>query len=208
MMGLNIRRKRKRRLPARVKVPHILPISSNITWSADFMHDSLITGRQFRTFNVIDDHNREVLMITIDTSLSARRITKELDKLIEWRGTPEVLRVDNGPEFTSVVFESWARRHKIKLCFIQPGKPTQNSLIERLNGIYRKELLNAHLFSDLDEVRDQTQRWIWNYNNVRPHESLGNKPPVLFNKQRGMNTPSLIVDMQLEEEFIFTTASV
>ena len=146
-------------------------------------------------------------MITIGTSLSARRITKELDKLIEWRGTPEVLRIDNGPEFTSAAFERWARRHKIKLCFIQPGKPTQNSLIERLNGIYRKELLNAHLFGDLDEVRDQTQRWIWNYNNVRPHESLGNMPPVLFNKQRGMDTPSLIIDMQLEEEFIFTTAS-
>ena len=87
MMGLNIHRKRKGRLPARVKVPHILPISSNITWSAGFIHGSLITGRQFRTFNVIDDQNREVLMITIDTSLSARRITKELDKLIEWRGT-------------------------------------------------------------------------------------------------------------------------
>ena len=121
---------------------------------------------------------------------------------------PEVLGIDNGPGFTSAVFEGWARKHKIKPCFIQPNKPTQNPLIERLNGIYRKELLNAHLFSDLDELRDKTQRWIWNYNNVRPHESLGNKSPVLFNKQRGMNTPSLIMDMQLEEEFIFTTASV
>ena len=83
MMGLNMRRKRKRRLPARVKTPHILPIQSNITWRADFMHDSLSNGRPFSTFNVIDDHNREVLMITIDTSLSARRITRELDRLIE-----------------------------------------------------------------------------------------------------------------------------
>ena len=90
------------------------------------MYDSLITGRQFRTFNIMDEHNREALMITIDTSLSAKRITKELDKRIEWLGTPEVLRIDNDPEFTSAVFESWARKHKIKLRFIQPGKPTQN----------------------------------------------------------------------------------
>ena len=141
MMGLNMRRKRKRRLPARVKTPHILPIQSNITWSTDFMHDSLSNGKLFSTFNVIDDHNREVLMITMDTSLSARRITRELDRLMEWRGTPEVIRVDNGQEFFSAVFEVWTRKHKIKLCFIQLGKPTQNTLVECFNGSYRKELL-------------------------------------------------------------------
>ncbi len=124
------------------------------------MHDSLSNGRPFRTFNVIDDHNREVLMITIDTSLSARRITRELDRLIEWRGTPEVIRVDNGPEFTSAVFEVWTQTHEIKLCFIQLGKLTQNTLVERFNGIYRKELLNAHLFTDLEQGRDQTQQWM------------------------------------------------
>ncbi len=156
MMGLNMSRKRKRRLSARVKTPHIIPIQSNITWRADFMHDSLNNGRPFSTFNVIDDHNREVLMITIDTSLSARRITRELDRLIEWRGTPEVIRVDNGQEFFSAVFEVWTRKHKIKLCFIQLGKPTQNTLVERFNGSYRKELLNVHLFTDLEQVRDQT----------------------------------------------------
>lgn len=208
MMGLNIRRRRKRRLPARVKTPHIIPIASNITWSMDFMHDSLITGRSFRSFNVIDDHNREALMITVDTSLSARRITRELDKLIDWRGRPEVIRCDNGPEFTSAVFEAWCRKNKIKLCFIQPGKPTQNSLIERFNGNYRREVLSAHLFTDLDQVRDQTQRWIWNYNHVRPHQSLGNLPPVKFSQQRSYpSPPSLNIDHDLLEETIFTTAS-
>ena len=209
MMGLNIRRKRKRRLPARVKTPHILPIDSNITWSMDFMHDSLINGKTFRTFNVIDDHNREALMITVDTSLSSRRITRELDRLIEWRGAPEVIRVDNGPEFTSTVFEAWSRKHKIKLCFIQPGKPTQNSLVERFNGIYRKEVLNAHLFTDLNQVRDQTQQWIWEYNHIRPHESLGNRSPVEFVRQRGVSSrPSLNLDVHLRDKIIFTTASV
>lgn len=208
MIGLNIRRRRKRRLPARVKMPHVIPIRSNITWSIDFMHDSLINGRPFRTLNVIDDHSREALMIIIDTSLSARRVTRELERLLEWRGKPEVIRVDNGPEFTSMVFESWARKHCIKLCFIQPGKPTQNTLIERFNGTYRREVLNAHLFTDLNQVRDQTQQWIWDYNNIRPHESLGNKPPVVFVKQRDIySVPSLSIDSYLLKETIFTTAS-
>lgn len=209
MMGLNIRRKRKRRLPARVKTPHILPVASNITWSADFMHDTLINGKTFRTFNVLDDHNREALMINIDTSLSAHRITRELDRLIAWRGTPEVIRVDNGPEFTSAKFESWTRKHGIKICFIQPGKPTQNSLIERFNGTYRKEVLNSHLFSDLNQVRDITQQWIHEYNYTRPHESLNNQSPIGFLQARGIsNVPSLIIDQQLIEKTTFMTASV
>jgi putative transposase len=208
MMALNIRRRRKRRLPARVKTPHILPIDCNITWSMDFMHDTLINGKTYRTLNVIDDHNREALMITIDTSLGARRVTRELDRLIEWRGAPEVIRVDNGPEFTSAVFEAWARKQKIKICFIQPGKPTQNTLIERFNGTYRREVLNAYLFTDLDHVRDETQRWIWEYNHIRPHESLGNKPPVKFTAQRRKTSfPSLMIDKYLMNETIFMNAS-
>lgn len=209
MMALNIRRKRKRRLPARVKTPHILPVASNITWSADFMHDSLINGKTFRTFNVLDDHNREALMINIDTSLSSLRITRELNRLIEWRGAPEVIRVDNGPEFTSANFEAWARKHKIKICFIQPGKPTQNALIERFNGNYRREVLNAHLFTDLNQVRDKTQEWIYEYNHFRPHESLKNQSPLKFLQERGKTTlPYLNIDDHLKEKTIITTAPV
>lgn len=208
-MGLNIRRKRKRRLPTRVKSPHILPVDCNITWSADFMQDTLINGKSFRVFNVIDDHNREALMSTIDTSLGARRITRELDRLIQWRGAPETIRVDNGPEFTSATFGSWAKRNGVKIRYIQPGKPTQNSLVERFNGIYRKEVLDAYLFADLDLVRDQTQRWLWEYNNVRPHESLGNRPPTKFLKSRGKASfPSLQMDTHLIKESIFMDASL
>ncbi|MCE2502635.1 MAG: transposase family protein [Chlorobi bacterium] len=87
-----------------------------------------------------------------------------MDRLIEWRGAPQVIRVDNRPEFTSAVFEAWVKKHRIKVCFIQPGKPTQNALIERFTGNYRKEVLNTHLFTHLDQVRDQTEQWIWNYN--------------------------------------------
>lgn len=208
-MGLNIRRKRKRRLPTRVKSPHILPVDCNITWSADFMQDTLINGKSFRVFNVIDDHNREALMSTIDTSLSARRITRELDRLIEWRGAPATIRVDNGPEFTSATFGAWAKNNGVEIRYIQPGKPTQNTLIERFNGIYRKEVLNAYLFTDLDLVRDQTQRWLWQYNNVRPHESLGNRPPTKFLESRGKASfPSLQMDNDLSKESIFMNASL
>lgn len=91
MMGLNLRRKRKRRVPARVKAPHILTITCNVTWSMDFMYDTLASGRSLRSFNVIDDHNRESLLITIDFSLSSSLIIRELDRLIEWRGAPEVI---------------------------------------------------------------------------------------------------------------------
>ena len=209
MMGLNVRRKRKRRLPARVKTPHIIPIATNITWSMDFMHDSLINGKTFRTFNVIDDHNREALMINIDSSLSAHRITRELDRLIEWRGAPQVVRVDNGPEFTSTTFEAWARKHRIKICFIQPGKPTQNSLIERFNGNYRKEVLNANLFYSLNQVRDETQNWLEHYNYKRPHEGLGNLSPINFLKKRGKwEHNSILLEKGNWEESIFTTVSV
>ena len=172
------------------------------------MQDSLINGKSFRTFNVIDDHNREALMIGIDTSLSARRIVRDLDRLIEWRGAPQVVRVDNGPEFTSAVFEAWARKHSIKICFIQPGKPTQNSLIERFNGSYRREVLNSHLFYELNQVRDLTQKWLHEYNNIRPHKSLGYKTPTTFvQERRKASFPSLVMDKQLIENTIFNSAS-
>jgi putative transposase len=209
MMGLNLRRKRKRRVPARVKAPHILPINCNVTWSMDFMYDTLASGRSFRTFNVIDDHNRESLLITIDFSLSSSRIIRELDRLIEWRGAPEVIRVDNGPEFTSARFEAWARKNTIKILFIQPGKPTQNSLIERFNGSFRRELLNAHLFYTIDQVREESQLWQYNYNHNRPHHSLNNQTPIQFVKNRGeASFPSVQFDYHLLKKSIFMNVSV
>ncbi len=147
-------------------------------------------------------------MIGIDTSMSARRIVRDLDRLIEWRGAPLVVRVDNGPEFTSAVFETWARKHKIKICFIQPRKPTQNSLIERFNGSYRKEVLNTHLFYELNQVRDLTQKWLYEYNNISPHKSLGYKSPIAFVEERRKACfPSLVIDNQLMENTTFISAS-
>jgi putative transposase len=176
-LRLNIKRRGKRRLPARVRVPLVIPERPNEGWSADFMSDALWSGRRFRTFNVLDDFNREVLRIEIDTSLPARRIVRALDELVELRGKPAWLRMDNGPELISDELEKWARRHGVERRFIQPGRPMQNGFIERFNRTYREEVLDCYVFETLGEVRRMTADWITRYNEIRPHESLGDLAP-------------------------------
>ncbi|MCP0914258.1 IS3 family transposase [Legionella sp. 27cVA30] len=176
-LQLNIRRKGKRRLPTRNPAPLAIPVTVNHTWSADFMSDALTCGRRFRTFNVVDDFNREALAIEVELSLPAQRVTRVLDSIAANRGYPAKLRLDNGPEFISLVLADWAEKHGVTLEFIQPGKPTQNSFIERFNRTYRNEILDFYLFRDLNEVREITGKWMKEYNEERPHESLGDLSP-------------------------------
>ncbi len=178
-MKLNLRRKCKRRLPARVKQPLLQPLHHNLTWSMDFIHDGLLHGKSFRAFNVLDDFNREVLGITIDTSLTSRRIIRELERIVEWRGKPERLRVDNGPEFIAQALKDWCG-DDIELVFIEKGKPQQNGYIERFNRTYREEVLDAFAFENLQQARLLTQAWMWVYNNERPHSSLRYMTPTQF----------------------------
>jgi putative transposase len=179
-LRLNLKRRGKRRLPKRVRSPLIIPARANEVWSADFMADALWSGRRFRTFNVIDDFNREVLKIEIDTSLPARRIVRALDELVALRGKPSAIRIDNGPELISDELEKWARRHGIDRRFIQRGRPMQNGLIERFNRTYREEVLDCYVFETLNEVRLMTAEWIKRYNDQRPHEALGNVSPTQY----------------------------
>ncbi len=181
-LGMNLRRKVKRRLPKRERHPLELPINQNQTWSMDFMSDSLADGRRFRTLNIIDDFNREVLAIEIDTGISSERVTRTLNYLSESRGLPKEIRVDNGPEFISNHFANWCLENKITIKYIQPGKPNQNAYIERFNRSYRAEILDAYLFYNLNDVRELTEQWIIGYNNNRPHESLNNLTPIDFLK--------------------------
>ena len=183
-MKLNLRRKNKRRLPARVKEPLLQPLAPNVTWSMDFMHDGLIDGKTFRSFNVMDDYNREVLNITMDKGMPSKRVVRELSRLIEWRGKPERIRVDIGPEFVSGVLRKWCENHEIELKFIQKGKPTQNGYIERFNRTFREDVLNRYAFESLNQARVYTYAWMWSYNNERPHSSLGWKTPVDFMHER------------------------
>lgn len=180
MMRLNLRNKRKKRLPTRVKEPLLRPISPNITWSIDFMHDTLRCGKKVRSLNIIDDYNREVLGIAVDSSLPSGRVIRELNQLIEWRGKPERIRVDNGPEFIAQALKNWCEHNSIELSYIQPGKPTQNSLIERFNRTFRQEVLDCFMFSNMKELRIFAQAWMWIYNNERPHSSLGYLTPHEF----------------------------
>jgi len=188
-LGLNLKRRLKKRLPARVKQPLVVPISPNESWSADFMSDQLCCGRRFRTFNVIDDFNRQVLTVEVDTSLSTGRVVRSLEQLKEYRGLPKRIRVDNGPEFRSGRFTQWAQSNGVEVAYIQPGKPTQNAFIERLNGTYRREVLDCYSFEDLNEVRQITEDWIHTYNTIRPHQALdGISPRAYAKQQQAQNT--------------------
>jgi putative transposase len=182
-MNLNIRRRAKKRLPERVKQALMVPSTPNQVWSIDFMSDSLVDGRKFRLLNIIDDFNRESLAVEVDTSLPSLRVIRVLDRLIAQRGKPANIRCDNGPEFISHRLENWCTDKKITLQFIQPGRPMQNAYIERKNGSMRRELLNAYMFNSLTEVRCLSEEWRLDYNEERPHKSLGYKSPLKYADQ-------------------------
>jgi len=181
-LNLTMRRKSKKRFPLANKQPLLLPRHPNGTWSIDFMTDTLQTGRRFRTFNVLDDFNREGLAVEIDVSLPGPRIVRVLDRLAKERGYPNYIRCDNGPELRSSALQAWAQQHKVEIIYIQPGKPMQNAFIERFNGTYRREILNAYIFKNLAEVRNITHQWLQEYNFIRPHAGIGNIPPKLYMK--------------------------
>jgi len=141
------------------------------------MSDALWCGRRFRTFNLIDDYNREALTIDVDRSLPAGRVVRALDRAAAWRGYPKKLRVDNGPELTSVRLADWADDNDVELEFTEPGRPMQNGFVERFNRTYRTEVLDLYIFKKLKEVQEITDSWVIEYNEERPHESLGNLTP-------------------------------
>ena len=176
-LKLNLRRKGKKRLPSRYPEPLAVPEQMNQCWSMDFMSDALFCGRRFRTFNVVDDYNREALAIEVDLSLPAPRVIRVLERIVAWRGYPAKIRMDNGPEFVSAALAEWADEHAVQLEFIQPGKPTQNSYIERFNRTYRTEVLDMYAFRRLTEVREITNHWLRQYNEERPHDALGKLTP-------------------------------
>jgi len=179
-MKLNLRIKRRKRLPKRFPTELAEPKIPNQCWSMDFMSDALLSGQRIRTLNIIDDFNREALAIEVDTSLPAQRVVRVLDQIADWHGYPTRIRIDNGPEFISKHLMSWAQDHGVLLDFIQPGQPAQNAYIERFNRTYREEVLDYFLFESLTQVREITQRWISSYNQERPHDALDSMTPAAF----------------------------
>lgn len=187
---MNLKRKHKRRLPDQVKEPLEQPKSVNQSWSMDFMNDVLMSGKRFRTLKIINDYYREALAIEIDTSLPASRVKRVLQEAINWREKPTQIRADNGPEFIASELALWCEKENIHLQYIQPGKPTQITFIERFNGSFRRDILDAYLFESLAQVRILAEEWIQDYNYQQPHEALDNLSPVSY-RERAVNSGKL-----------------
>jgi putative transposase len=179
--GLKLRRRSRKRLKTRVLERPILT-APNQEWSMDFVHDQLSTGQRFRTLTIIDNFTRECLALEVDTCLPSLRVIRVLDEIAGRRALPQVIRTDNGPEFTSRRFLSWSVDRRVRATTIQPGKPVQNPFIESFNGRFRDECLNMNWFANLTDARWTVQRWRLDYNGVRPHSSLSNRSPEAFRR--------------------------
>ena len=175
--GLALRRKRRRKGAAGLRVIMPSPERPNQRWSMDFVTDSIVTGRRFRALAIVDDFSRECPAIEVDTSLGGSRVVSVLERLTETRGLPEVITMDNGPEFAGKVLDEWAYRKGVKLNFIRPGRPIENTYAESFNGRFRDECLNTNWFMNLKHARGIIEDWRKDYNEVRPHSLLNDKTP-------------------------------
>jgi putative transposase len=177
--GLMIRRKKRKHCEREGK-PLLVRTSANQEWALDFVHDAVECGRTIRVLSVVDAYTRECLALEVDTSFASRRVTRVLDAIVAERGQPQAIRCDNGPELTSRHFLAWCVERKIELIHIQPGKPTQNARVESFNGRLRDECLTVSWFQNLFDARRKIGAWRIEYNEQRPHSSLGYQTPKEF----------------------------
>jgi putative transposase len=177
-LELNLRIKPRKRLQRDKPDVLAVPEAMNVSWSMDFMADRLGDGRAFRLLNVLDDFNREGLGIEVDFSLPAERVIRSLERIIEWRGSPASIRVDNGPEYISGKLLAWAEKRQISIRYIQPGKPQQNAYVERYNRTVRHEWLDQNIIESIKEAQDYATEWLWTYNNERPNMGIGGFTPA------------------------------
>jgi len=177
--GLCLRRK-KRKHCARMSRPLRQCTAANQEWALDFVHDAIATGRTIRVLSIVDAYTRECLALEVDTSFAGRRVTRVLEEIIAGRGAPQSIRCDNGPEMTSRHFLAWCLERRIELVHIEPGKPTQNGRCESFHGRLREEFLRISWFENLFDARRKTADWQKDYNEQRPHSSLGYRTPNEF----------------------------
>lgn len=187
-LKLNLRHKPKQRIEREQPMPLCPPEAINTVWSVDFMHDQLDDGRSIRMLNVLDDSNREGLIAEVNFSMPSAYVTRQLDQLIEWRGSPKIIRSDNGPEYISHHFKEWASKRGILLWYTQPGNPQQNAYVERFNRTMRHECLNQNLFESIEHAQIEITQWLWCYNNNRPHMSLDGLTPAQARKTSKTNS--------------------
>ena len=177
---LTVRKRGGRKRALGTRAPMTIPQDRNLRWSLDFVMDTTVSGRRFRILTLVDDFTRECLGLVADTSLTAPRVVRELDRIVELRGCPRMIVSDNGTEFTSNAILAWQQERDIEWHYIAPGKPMQNGFIESFNGRLRDECLNEHLFSNLNEAREIIEAWRIDYNTNRPHTSLNGLTPTEF----------------------------
>ena len=188
--NLAVRKRKKSKRPLNERVPLQLAKAVNEVWSMDFVSDSLSNGRRLKYLTVADDFSHECVDLSVDFGISGEYVTRLLDRAAVFRGYPNTVRTDNGPEFTSRVFMAWAQTHGIRHILIQPGRPMQNGYIESFNGKFRDEHLNESWFETLQQARNAASIWKQDYNQVRPHSSVGRIPPAEFahlHRQRAAN---------------------
>lgn len=188
--GLTVRRRKGRKRAVGARMPPPVLALPNQRWSLDFVHDQLVTGRRFRVLNIVDDVTRECLRAVPDTSISGKRVVRELTDLIAERGRPGMIVSDNGTELTSNAVLAWCGEAGIEWHYTAPGKPTQNAFVESFNGRMRDELLNETLFMSMGHAREKIATWIDDYNTARPHSSLGYATPAAFAAELNTQWPA------------------
>ena len=183
LAGLAVRKRKKVRRPPAERMPLGMATQVNEVWSMDFVSDSLANGRRLKCLAVADDVSHEAVDIAVDFGIGGKYVTRVLDQAARFRGYPTAVRTDNGPEFTCRAFIAWTQIHHIRHLLIEPGRPMQNGYIESFNGRFRDECLNEHWFDNLDQARQVIAAWRRDYNEVRPHGSIGRIPPAQFAQQ-------------------------
>lgn len=177
-------KRRRRKFTTELRAPPPTPTQLNQVWTMDFVHDQLHSGTKIRCLTLVDKLSRECLKIDVDFGLRAEHVVRTLEEVKVFRGTPEIICVDNGSEFTSKLLEEWAYFQGVKLHFIRPGKPTENGHIESFNGKFRDECLNTNIFTSLKHAQNEIEKWRIDYNEWRPHTSIGNLTPREFARRK------------------------
>ncbi len=189
-LGLQLRNKvPKRRVKAKLRGDRKEASAVNETWAMDFVHDQLATGRKLRVLTVVDTFSRYTPVVDPRFSYRGEDVVETLEQACKRYGYPQSIRADNGPEFVSRDLDLWAYQNDVVLDFSRPGKPTDNAFIESFNGKFRAECLNVHWFMSLDDARQKMEEWRRDYNHVRPHSAIGQKPPAVLMKTVSVNLP-------------------
>ena len=196
-LALRIRRRKKMASLLRTEIPR--PNHANHIWSMDFMRDNLAGGRTIKVLSVVDEYTRKCFRIEVDTSINGVRVARVLSEISQMEYLPEVIVIDNGPEFISNALDVWAYHRGVKLTFIRPGKPVENAYIESFNGRLRDECLNENWFLTLEHARMIIEQWRVDYNTARPHSSLENLTPEEFIRRE---TENFSTGMPVEAELI------